>query len=197
MPLSINHATRVIFIPQDYLTHLIGTEYQLNVNDFRLNLKDWEDDEGIAMPDTHRHNTEVSLGGLILARVVEIINGYTITFEETGSSYSVELYGSNNNIIDVVNLGTISVRSLNSAGMIVVGGADPSVIADAVFDKVVEGTLDFKEMMRLMTSVLLGKVSGADTTTITFRDTTDTTDRVISTVDSVGNRTAVILDPSP
>lgn len=51
-------------------------------------------------------------------------------------------------------------------------------------------------LMRLMASVLLGKVSGAGTTTETFRDINDTKDRVIATVDEAGNRTDITRDPS-
>jgi hypothetical protein len=39
-----------------------------------------------------------------------------------------------------------------------------------------------------------GKVSGAPTGPVVFRDINDTTDRVSATVDSSGNRTAVVLD---
>jgi len=48
--------------------------------------------------------------------VVEIINGYTVTFED--DSYAVNLVGANSNIADVVNLNTVSVRAANSAGLI-------------------------------------------------------------------------------
>lgn len=52
------------------------------------------------------------------------------------------------------------------------------------------------ESVRLMSSVLAGKVSGAGTGTEVFRDVNDTKDRVTSTVDSAGNRTTVVLDGS-
>jgi hypothetical protein len=51
-----------------------------------------------------------------LARVVEIINDYTITFEN--GTYAVNLAGANSNIGDVVNLNSVSVRSANSAGLV-------------------------------------------------------------------------------
>ncbi|MDH3930309.1 MAG: hypothetical protein OEV22_20455, partial [Deltaproteobacteria bacterium] len=65
---------------------------------------------------THRHNTEVLLGGIVYARVVEIISGYTITFED--GQYAVNLTGANSNIGDVVNVNQVSVRSANAAGLI-------------------------------------------------------------------------------
>lgn len=119
MALSIDPLTHVITIPQADLTPLGGSNYQLNVNTFRLALKDWEDNtEGIVQPKTHIHNTEVTLGGLTFARVVEILAPYTITFQN--GQYSVNLVGANNNIADRLNLNYVSVRSTNSAGLITV-----------------------------------------------------------------------------
>ena len=118
MALSINPITHVITIPK---VDLGGTfpNHELNVNTFRLALKNWEDGtEGMVQPKTHNHNTQVTLGGLTLARVVEIIVPYTITFEN--DQYSVNLVGANNNIADRLNLNQVSVRSNNSAGMITV-----------------------------------------------------------------------------
>ena len=117
--ISIDWGTRIISIPQSFLSLIGGTNYNLDTNAFRIALKDLEDSEaGMVHPQTHNHNTTVGLGGIDYARIIEIINGYTITFEETGSPYAVNLIGSNNNILDVVNLGTVAIRSNNSAGLV-------------------------------------------------------------------------------
>lgn len=91
---------------------------------------------------THNHVAPINVGGVTLARVVEIINGYTVSFEDTGTPYSVRLDGANNNIADVANLITnVSIRSNNSAGLIQVdtggGGSAPTAgqVADAVWDE--------------------------------------------------------------
>jgi len=70
--------------------------------------------------------------------------------------------------------------------------------ADALLDRVagVEPGKTLRETLRLFAAVLLGKVSGAGTGTETFRDTNDGTDRVVSNVDSKGNRSTVTLDAS-
>ena len=68
--------------------------------------------------------------------------------------------------------------------------------AAQVWDAVVEGAYSFKDYMRLMMSAIGGKVNGGGTTTITYRDTADTKDRVTYTIDAMGNRTAVTLDPA-
>ena len=47
-----------------------------------------------------------------------------------------------------------------------------------------------------MLAALVGKLSGAATTTVTIRDVNDTKNRIIATVDADGNRTAVTEDVS-
>jgi hypothetical protein len=80
-------------------------------------LKDLENStEGMAFPSTHNHTAPINVGGVQLARVVEILNGYSITFED--GQYAVNLVGANNNIGDVVNVNQVSVRSSNSAGLV-------------------------------------------------------------------------------
>jgi hypothetical protein len=70
--------------------------------------------------------------------------------------------------------------------------------ADALLDRAagVETNRTPRQSLRLMLAVLCGKLSGAATTTVTIRDTNDTVDRVVATVDSSGNRTGVTLDAS-
>jgi len=120
MAITVTWGTRVINVPKNDMTLIQSdpTEIrELNLNSFRLTLKDLEDGvEGMPFPDTHNHNTEVSLGGLTYARVVEIINGYTVTFED--GAYAVNLVGANSNVGDNVNVNQVSVRSQNSAGLI-------------------------------------------------------------------------------
>lgn len=119
MPISITWGTKVINVPQSYLTNLGGGIYELDLDQFRLDLKALEDDEeGMPFPDTHRHNTEVTLGGITLARTIEIINGYTVTFENL--QYAVNAVGANSNIADVMNVNQVSLRTFNSAGLITV-----------------------------------------------------------------------------
>lgn len=120
MAITVNWPTKVINVPKADMTLVSSTPYEireLNVNTFRLTLKDLEDDEqGQPWPTTHNHNTTITVGGVTLARVVEIINGYTATFEN--GSYAVNLVGGNSNIGDVLNLNSVSVRASNSAGLV-------------------------------------------------------------------------------
>ena len=119
MAITINWATKVISVPKADMSLVSSTPFEireLDIDTFRLRLKDLEDEaEGMPYPTTHNHNTAVTVGGVTLARVVEIINGYTVTFED--GSYAVNLIGANSNVGDVVNLNTVSVRASNSAGL--------------------------------------------------------------------------------
>jgi len=122
MSVSVDWGTKVISIPQSYLTPKGGSVYEMDVDTFRLDLKSLEtSEEGMIFPDTHKHNTEVVLGGITYARFIEIINGYTVTFED--GQYIVNLVGANNNILDVANLNQVSIRPSNSAGLITVATA--------------------------------------------------------------------------
>jgi len=120
MPVTINWITKIITVEKADLQEiqLIPTEiYRMDLDWFRYQLKALEaSEEGMTFLDTHNHNTEVTLGGLTFARVIEIINGYTVTFED--GQYAVNLTGANSNVGDVVNVNQVSVRSQNSAGLI-------------------------------------------------------------------------------
>lgn len=120
MAISINWATRVISIPQADLTPVSGALYELDVDWLRLELKNLEDSEvGSVFPDTHRHNTEVTLSGVTYARTFEVINGYTITFQDVGTPYTVRCVGANHNVADVKNVNQVSLIVGNAAGLIV------------------------------------------------------------------------------
>jgi len=70
--------------------------------------------------------------------------------------------------------------------------------ADALLDRAggVESGFTLRQVLRLLASVLLSKISGAGTGTEVFRDINNTKNRVTSTVDANGNRTAITLDAS-
>ena len=137
MAITVNWPTGVINVPKADMTLVQSTPFEiraLDIDVFRLALKNLEDDvDGQVWATTHNHNTTVSVGGVTLARVVEIINGYTVTFEN--GSYAVNLVGANSNIGDVTNLNTVSVRAANSAGLTDLN------LAAAVWDELVANHL--------------------------------------------------------
>jgi hypothetical protein len=73
-------------------------------------------------------------------------------------------------------------------------GPSAATVATAVIDEVIEGTTTLKQSVRLQNAVLLGKVTGAGTGTENFRDLADSKNRLVVTVDSSGNRSAITRD---
>ena len=141
MALTINPATKVITVPQADLTLITGTLYELDTDQFRLDVLSLLDDENyIWMPNAFIHNTEVTVAGTTFARTIEFINGYSVEFED--ATYSVRLTGSNNNIFDVENgilvQNSVQVISQNSTGLVKstasITAQDKADIADEVWD---------------------------------------------------------------
>lgn len=144
MAISITWGTRVIYVPKaDLALVQVGPPEirELDIDAFRLALKSLEAGEaGMGFPDTHNHYPPITVGGVTLGRVVEIINGYTVTFED--GQYAVNLVGANSNIADVANLNQVSIRAANSAGLIYAPGSTvPTAeeVADAVWDEATAG----------------------------------------------------------
>lgn len=65
---------------------------------------------------------------------------------------------------------------------------------DAIFDEVVESTTTFRQMLRGVISVLMGKSAGGGTVTLTFRDLADLKDRITALVNAKGDRKEITLD---
>jgi hypothetical protein len=132
--LSVDWLNKIVYVPQTFLTFIGGQVYQLDTYNFKIAINDIEDSEqGAVYPQILNHNTSITLGGIEYARILEVVNGYTITFEETGTPYVVNLVGSNNNILDVTNLGTVQIRSNNSAGLINVREVQFNTFSGAVY----------------------------------------------------------------
>jgi len=183
MALSVDWNTKVILVPQADLTVLGPSLYELDVDAFRLELKAIEAGDGMPFLDTHRHFTEVTLSGVTYARIIEIINGYTVEFED--GQYTVVAVGANHNLADVKVANQVSLVTQNSAGL--VSTATPEDIRDAVFAKDMEGGITFDLMQRIIAAVVAGKVSGAPSAPV-FRNLSDTQDQVSGDADPAGNR---------
>jgi hypothetical protein len=142
MTISVNWLTKVVTIPKSDLTLVQSTPneiYELDLNEFRYWLHDEQDSvEGMVNLEIFTHNTEVELGGITFARVIRIINGYTITFEN--GSYAVNLIGANSNVADVTNVNNVSVRPYNSAGLISSPDIEYSSFNERVTIDVIKGS---------------------------------------------------------
>ena len=93
-----------------------------------------------------------------------------------------------------------SNRTLTAIGHMAAeaGGAtplSPEGLASSLLDNEdIEIGYSLRESIRLVLAAMAGKVSGGGTSTITIRSVTDGTNRIVATVDSNGNRTAVVHD---
>ena len=101
-------------------------------------------------------------------------------------SYSI--HNDYSGVPDVVETGVSGLTGSESAQLM----ALPS--ASDIVTTAIDGTTTLAESLRLSNAVLGGKVSGAGTGTETFRNPADTKDRLVVTVDSSGNRTALTRD---
>lgn len=200
MAISIDWGgTYVIYVPQADLTEITpGTHYELDVDWFRGQLNALQAAyPGIPFDDTHEHFTEVTVGGVTLARVVRVLAPYTVEFED--GQYRVDLTGANNNIADsdILVRNQVQVIPSNSAGLIVrtesTGVGTPAEVAAAVWGALLSAyssgdTAGFA--LRLMRQMTAGNVRitalTADGGTITVFDTDNITP--IATFDVSNNQ---------
>ena len=123
MAITPDWITKTFTVPQGDLTLVTGTLYEMDTEvDFRQQVNAiMASEEGIVFEDPIRHNTEVTIAGLTLARVIEMINGYSLVFSPD-SQWSVRYTGSNNNLFDIENgvldQNQVQVIPNNSAGLI-------------------------------------------------------------------------------
>lgn len=108
----------------------------------------------------------------------------------TGSTASIATAGITSTSFDT---GAITATAIASDAIGAAELATDAVteIANAVAALTIEGTLTLQNALKLVLASAAGKVSGADGTTITIRDTTDTYNRIVATVDQYGNRSAI------
>lgn len=145
-----------------------------------------------------------NIGGGVQVGITATLNNAVLAFQAlSGPSYTqctvsggnlvaVDASGANINPIQPTAFTQVVVSASSSAT--IAAGSDPTTIAAAVWAQVLDGTLTAEQSMRLMNAILGGKVSGAGTGTEKFRDPADTKDRVVTTVDTSGNRTSIARD---
>lgn len=171
MAITIDPATKVISIPQVDLTLISGTLYELDTNAFRLTvMRILDNEDRIFLPIAFSHNTEVTLLGTTFSRSIEVINGYSLTFENL--VYSVRMAGSNNNFFDIDGSilnpsGNVTVVGANSAGLITAPKIDElyedAGLSSGTPKTVTENTVDtdYTETSTNITKTIV--TTGADT----------------------------------
>ncbi len=99
--------------------------------------------------------------------------------------------------LDELLAGVVVTTNNDKTGYALTAGERTS-IADAMLDETagIETNRTVRQGLRIMLASLAGKLSGAALTTVRIRDTNDTRDRIVATVDENGDRLAVTLDGS-
>lgn len=107
------------------------------------------------------------------------------------------LHGITDGKVDSVQADTTAIVADTGTDGVVVAAASKTGYAlsaagiDGILDEVVEGSITLRQATNLFLAVLTGKTSGGGTTTLTFRDTGDSKNRLVVTVDANQDRTAV------
>lgn len=78
----------------------------------------------------------------------------------------------------------------------VLEGTQLDLNATAFASILAETGIDIRQAISLILAAECGKLSGAGTTTITIKNANGSTTRILATVDSSSNRTAITLTPS-
>lgn len=87
-----------------------------------------------------------------------------------------------------------------TATVIATGAIDADALAADAVDEILDdtigdGTITVRQALRVILAATAGKLSGAATTTVTIRNTADSADVIVATVDADGNRSAVTVTP--
>jgi len=128
----------------------------------------------------------ISAGALVEAATESL----TITTNQASIGRDVDVEAAEESLTITTNAATIE-----SSGATTLTAQDITNIVDALFAKVIENGETFEQQLKLIRAEAAGKVAVSGNT-VTFRDAADTTDRIAATVDSNGQRTAIITDVS-
>ena len=134
-----------------------------------------------------------------------LIASYTVTgsfgqriLRSTNTQAEVAVTGSSHVAADLHESqpGSIHATTFDAGAIDAAALATDAVteIAGGVLGSTVESTETLLGSVRLMRAALVGKLSGAATTTVTIRDAADSKARITATVDADGNRSAVTTD---
>lgn len=148
MSYTVDWIGKAITIPTSDLNLVSGTEYDLDMSDFWLEIRRLEADpnEGLWAPQIVAHANTRTLAGTTFIMENEIINGYTVQF--SGVATRVNLRADNNNFADVYVATGVTLVTFNSAGntLTVTGSGvteqDKLDISDRVWDETLADHVD-------------------------------------------------------
>lgn len=201
MAISLIQSTKRIFVPKSDLTLVSASPdiRSIDVNFFHNELRTLETlPENDVFEITHTHNTVVTIGNVVLSRVMEILPPWNVEFEEVGLPYAVRIVGGNTNIEERSIVNNVSIRPQNSAGLQQVtsgSGVLPSDVIDirnAIFEFVMENAETFADQIRLMRAEAAGSIERTGNIH-RIKSADGTKDRIVAEADQT-SRTAILTD---
>lgn len=186
----------ISFSGADKLITLSSGTTSLSVKDLWSRWVDWlsvgDNSKYQAAFDTVGGNEIDASSGTSIPIYLFMKNGWKIRPQE--ASHTLNVYdgillvdGGGDPFVDPLGDYTVRINYQQPVQAITAGGGDP-------WGTTVEGTLTAGDALRVLLAVMAGKSSGGGGSTISFRDTADSKDRIVATVDGNGNRTSVTLD---
>lgn len=138
--------------------------------------------DGVWDEATTGHTTAGSFGEQVKTDIDAIL-------DDTGTA-GVIVATNNDKTGYAIGAGGIGATAFAS-GAINAAALAADAVDEILDEQIGDSTITMRQALKLVVATLGGKVSGAGTTTITFRNAADTTDVVVATVDGAGNRTAI------
>jgi hypothetical protein len=96
--------------------------------------------------------------------------------------------------INIIGTGIVEDYTTGTASVNTVYLTNPVSIKDTLMGEALETGITVRQALQSVLAAAVGKAAGGGTSTITFRNTADDTNRVVMTVDDNGNRTSVVLN---
>ena len=148
-----------------------------------------------AFADCTNEWTEIGTSGVGYLSLTAAETNYDLVIVKITSS----TVGANFPLIEIHTEATPALSSEMTAAFTttdaLISGLNDISVAN-ILDGIIEGTLTLQDTQKIVLAVLSGIATGGGTTSITFRNTLDTKDVVVATVDTNGNRSAVTRDVS-
>lgn len=137
--------------------------------------------------------------GLISQATLQAISSLSASLSGSGTISEAQLGAIVQLAATLNGSGTISaatLRGIASLSSSIEIAQTTGISVNDILGGEVETGFTIQDALRLILSAVAGKVSGAETTTITFRNVVDDKDRIVATVDSNGNRSSLTYDVS-
>jgi len=195
MPLTFNHATKRILVPQAESQPLL---IQTVLDAIR---EEEASERGICYDQIATASGKEALGGGVFTGItLALLSTWALQFE-TGA-YQAAVDGGNlaDGLLRVANTGSPQVLLRSSAASTLVVGSGGSTAptasqnATAVWQYLIEAGYSAEQLMRLMAAFAAGNGIGLGGPTPKFRDLANTKDRIVAALDQNGNRTIASRD---